>query len=165
MKLRNVQDLMVTGLTYVLDFEDQVGQQASKMAEAASNPELKEVFQKSVTKSREYGQKVEQAFQKLGQPVQRNPNHIAQAMIHEVEGMIANTDPGPVRDAALIVAANQQQMFRVASYGSLTHYAELLGNKDAAQPLEENLKDSKGGDEKLTAIGEQKVNPQAKAAA
>jgi ferritin-like metal-binding protein YciE len=77
MKLRTVQDLMVTGLTYVLDFEDQVGQQASKMAEAASNPELKEVFQKSVTKSREYGQKVEQAFQKLGQPVQRNQNHIA----------------------------------------------------------------------------------------
>jgi hypothetical protein len=30
----------------------------------------------------------------------------------------------------------------------------LLGNKDAAQPPEENLKDSKGGDEKLTAIGE-----------
>jgi ferritin-like metal-binding protein YciE len=69
MKLRSVQDLMVTALTYVLDFEDQVGQQAAKMAEAASNPELKEVFQKSVTKSREYGQKVEQAFQKLGQPV------------------------------------------------------------------------------------------------
>jgi len=41
----------------------------------------------------------------------------------------------------------------------------LLGNKDAAQPLEENLNDSKGGDEKLTAIREQKVNPQAKAAA
>ena len=55
-------------------------------------------------------------------------------------------------------------MFRVASYGSMTHYAELLGKKDAAQGLKENLEDSKGGDEKLTAIGEQKVNPQAKAA-
>jgi ferritin-like metal-binding protein YciE len=84
-------------------------------------------------------------------------------MINEVRGMIDNTEPGPVRDAALIVAANQQQMFRVASYGSMTHYAELLGKTDAAQGLEENLKDSKAGDEKLTAIGEQKVNPQAKA--
>jgi ferritin-like metal-binding protein YciE len=41
----------------------------------------------------------------------------------------------------------------------MTHYAEVLGRKDAAQGLEENLKDSKGGDEKFTAIGEQKVNP------
>lgn len=164
MKLQNVQDLMITGLTYTLDFEEQVGKGAARMADAATNEELKEIFQKTVSKSREYSQKVEQAFQKMGKPVERNQNHVAEAMLREVEGMIANTDPGPVRDAALIVAANQQQMFRVASYGSLTHYAELLGKKDAAQPLEENLKDSKGGDEKLTAIGEQKVNPQAKAA-
>ena len=164
MKLQNIQDLMITGLTYVVDFEDQVGKGAATMAKAATNDELKEVFEKSVSKSREYREKVEQVFQKLGKPVQRNHNHIAEAMLREVEGMISNTDPGPVRDAALIVAANQQQMFRVASYGSLSHYAELLGQKDAAQPLQENLQDSKGGDEKLTAIGERKVNPQAKAA-
>ena len=164
MKLQNVQDLMITGLTYILDFEEQAGQAAAKMADAATNEELKDAFKKTVSKSREYSQKVEQSFQKLGRPVQRNHNHVAEAMIREVDGMISNTDPGPVRDAALIVAANQQQLFRVASYGSLSHYAELLGKKDAAQPLEENLEDSKGGDEKLTAIGKQEVNPQAKAA-
>jgi ferritin-like metal-binding protein YciE len=46
----------------------------------------------------------------------------------------------------------------------MTHYAELIGTQDAAQGLEENLKDSKGGDEKFTAIGDQKVKPQARAA-
>ena len=102
------------------------------MAEASSNSELKETFQKTVAKSQEYGKKIEQTFQKLGQPVKRNDNTIAKAMISEVEHMISNTDQGPVRDAALIVAANQQQMFRVASYGSLTHYAELIGKQDAA---------------------------------
>jgi ferritin-like metal-binding protein YciE len=164
MKARNIQDLLTIGLTYILDFEDQIAREAPKMAEAAQNPELKEAFQKTASKSHEYAQKVEQTFQKLGKTAERNDNHIAKAMINEVRGMIDNTEQGPVRDAALIVAANQQQMFRVASYGSMTHYAELLGKKDAAQGLEENLKDSKAGDEKLTAIGEQKVNPQAKAA-
>ena len=42
---------------------------------------------------------------------------------------------GPVRDAALIVAANQQQMFRMASYGSLESYAMLLGKQDAVRKL------------------------------
>ena len=164
MKAKNIQDLMTIGLTYLLDFEDQIAREAPKMAQAAQNAELKEAFRKTVTKSSEYAQRIEQTFHKLGRTPERNENHIAKAMINEVRGMIDNTEPGPVRDAALIVAANQQQMFRVASYGSMAHYAELLGKKDAAQGLEENLKDSKGGDEKLTAIGEQKINPQAMAA-
>ncbi len=42
---------------------------------------------------------------------------------------------GPVRDAALIVAVNQQQMFRVASYGSLESYAKLLGKQEAVRKL------------------------------
>ena len=114
MKAKNIQDLLTIGLTYILDFEDQIAREAPKMAEAAQNPELKEAFQKTASKSREYAQKVEQTFQKLGKTAEHNENHIAKAIIDEVRGMIDNTEQGPVRDAALIVAANQQQMFRVA---------------------------------------------------
>ncbi len=164
MKMQSIQDLMVTGLTYVLDFEEQVAKAAPKMAEASTTPELKDAFEKTESKSQEYAKKVEQSFQKLGKSVDRNENHIAKAMVTEVEHMISNTDAGPVRDAALIVAANQQQMYRVASYGSLAHYAELIGKQDAASALNENLEDSKSGDKKFTEIGEQKVNQEAKAA-
>ncbi len=164
MKMTSIQDLMVTGLTYVLDFEEQVAKAAPKMAEAVSDPELKATFAKTESKSREYAKRVEEVFGTVGQEVKRNDNHIAKAMLTEVEHMIENTDKGPVRDAALIVAANQQQQYRVASYGSLKHYAELIGKQDAAKGLEQNLEDSKAGDEKFTQIGEQKVNQQAKAA-
>lgn len=161
MKYQSIEDLLYVGLTYVYDFEQQIAQTAPKMAEASSNPELKQIFQKTESKSKEYAQRVQQAFAKIGKEAKTNDNHVAKAMIHEVEGMIANTDPSPVRDAALIVAANQQQLFRVASYGSLKHYAELLGKNDVVQELEQNLHDSKGGDEKLTRIGETQVNKQA----
>ncbi len=155
---------MVTGMTYTLDFEEQIGKASPKMAEAASNPELKELFSKTQTKSKEYGQRIEQVFEKVGRPVQRNENNIAKAMIHEVEEMIQNIDAGPVRDAALIVAANQQQAYRVSSYGSLSAYAKLIGKEDAVKVLDENVEDSKQGDEKFTAIAENSVNQQAKAA-
>ncbi len=164
MKMQNVQDLMTTGLTYVLDFEEQIAKAAPQMQQASSDSDLKEAFGKTATKSKEYASRIEETFSKLGQKVERNDNHIAKAMITEVEHMIQNTDPGPVRDAALIVAANQQQLFRVASYGSLQSYAKLLGKSDAAEGLEENLEDSKNGDEKFTSIAESTVNEQAKAA-
>lgn len=75
--------------------------------------------------------------------------------------MIQNTDAGPVRDAALIVAANQQQMYRVASYGSLESYAKVIGKQDAASGMTESLEDSKGGDKKFTELAESKINPEA----
>ena len=164
-KMNSINDLMINGLTYVLDFENKVSAQASKMAEASTNPEVKQIFQQSASKGQEYAQRVQQVFEKLGQPVQTNENKVALAMIGEVEEMISNTDASPVRDAALIVAANQMQLYRVASYGSLEHFAKLVGKSDAAQPLTQNLEDSKGGDAKLTKIGEENVNKQAAATA
>ncbi len=164
MKMENVKDLMTTGLTYTLDFEQQIADAAPKMAKAASNPELKEMFEKTETKSKEYADKIEAVFGKIGEKVERNSNHIATAMVTEVENMISNTEAGPVRDAALIVAANQQQGYRVSSYGSLRTYGELLGKQDAIKDLQGNLDDSKGGDQKFTAIAERTVNPAAKAA-
>lgn len=161
MKMQNVQQLMTTGLTYTLDFEEQVTKAAPEMANVSSDPELKELFSKTESKSKEYASNVEQVFGKLGEQVQRNDNQIAKAMLAEVQNMIQNTDPGPVRDAALIVAVNQQQFYRVASYGSLETYANLLGKEDAAQALTKNLEDSKGGDKKFTALAEQKINQQA----
>jgi ferritin-like metal-binding protein YciE len=161
MKMQSIDDLLYTGLTYVHNFEQQIGSEAPKMAQASSNPELKQTFEQTESKSQEYAQRVQQAFAKLGKEPKSNDNPIAKAMIDEVENMIANTDPSPVRDAALIVAANQQQLYRVASYGSLKTYAELIGKGDAVAELQQNLEDSKGGDAKLTKIAETQVNQQA----
>ncbi len=161
MKMQSVADLLYTGLTYVHDFEQKISQEALKMAEASQNTELKEAFSKSATKGKQYAERVQQAFANIGQQPEQNENHIAKAMIAEVENMIANTDRGAVRDAALIVAANQQQMYRVAAYGSLRDYAGLIGKENAVEELENNLEDSKGGDEKLTRIGQETVNREA----
>lgn len=160
-KIQSVQQLLTTAMTYVLDAEEKLAQSAPKWADAASNPDLKELFSKTATKSKEYANRVEKAFGKIGAEVQRNDNHIVAAMLREVEEMIKNTDPGPVRDSALIVAANQQQLFRVASYGSLDSYAKVIGKQDAVKEIDQSLEDSKSGDKKFTELAESKINQQA----
>ena len=160
-KIQSVQQLMTTAMTYVLDMEEKFAQAAPKWADAATDPELKELFSKTSTKSKEYASRVEQTFGKLGEKVERNQNHVVEAMLHEVEGMIQNTDAGPIRDSALIVAANQQQLFRVASYGSLESYAKVIGKTDAVGDVKQSLEDSKTGDKKFTELAESKINKQA----
>ena len=163
-KMRSIEDLMLNGLNYVLDFENKASGAASTMAQASTDPEVKQVFEQSAEKARQYAGRIQETFQKIGQAPEKRDNHIAQAMLTEVEEMIARTDASAVRDAALIIAANQMQHYRVACYGSLAHYADLIGKKDAAQGLKQNLDDSRGGDEKLTRIGEQNVNKKAASA-
>ncbi len=161
MKMQSIENLLTIGMSYVLDAEKQLSAQANKMAEASNDPEVKDIFQKSVTQGQKYAERVQAAFGKLGKPVETNDNHITNAMVKEVEGMISNSDKGPVRDAALIVAFNQQQAYRVASYGSLKTYAELIGKSDVVADLQQSLDEAKAGDDKLTKIAESKINKQA----
>ena len=140
MKMQSIDDLLYTGMTYVLDFEQQISKEAGKM---------------------KYAERLQAAFSKIGAKPDTNDNHLAKAMINEVENMISNTDASPVRDAALIVAFNQQQAYRVASYGSLTSYAKVLAKNDAVSELQQSLDESKQGDEKLTNIAETRINKQA----
>lgn len=165
MPITNVHGLLVTTMTYVLDFEHQIAKAAPTMAEASHSPELKELFEKTATKSKHYAEQIETVFQAIGETVKTNDNKIATAMVHEVQGMVKETEKGPVRDAALIVTANQQQAFRVASYGSMEAYAKVAGKTEALKPLREALKDSKAGDEQFNKIAEGSVNPAAAKAA
>ena len=165
MAMNNVSDLMLTGMSYVLDFEEKIAKAAAEVSTKASSPKLKELFEKTATKSKDYAHKVEEAFGHLGQKVERNTNPLAEAMVGEMKNMIEHTSAGPVRDAALIVAANQQQQYRVASYGSLQTYAKLLGKQDAVKAMTSALDDSKNGDAKFTELAEREINPQAAEAA
>lgn len=164
MAMQNITDLLLTGMSYTLDLEQKFSKFASKMADASSEPEVKEIFEKTTTQSKKYADRIESVYKKLGKPSKTENNPVADAMIREVEGMISNTEKGAVRDAALIVAFNQQQAYRVSSYGSLRSYAQVLGKSDAVQELQQSLDESKAGDQKLTEIAEQKVNPKAKEA-
>ncbi len=161
MKMKNVEDLLFTGMTYALDFEQQISKEAGKMAKAATDPMVKEMFEKSVTQGQKYAERLEQSFSKIGKKEDTNTNYIAKAMIEEVENMISNTDESPVRDAALVVAFNQQQAYRVSSYGSLASYAKLLGKQDAVQDLTQSLEEAKAGDQKLTDYAEANINTKA----
>ncbi len=161
MKMKNIEDLLYVGMTYVLDAEKTLSKEAKKMAEAASDDEVKEMFSKTVTQGEKYAERLETAFKQLGKKTDSETNYIAKAMVEEVENMISNTDKGPVRDAALIVAFNQQQSYRVASYGCLSTYADLIGKSDAVSGLKQSLEEAKTGDDKLTSIGEKRINPQA----
>ncbi len=161
MKLQTVDELFLTGLQYAYDAEKQLTEALPKMAEVSSTPELKQAFEKHLGETKEHVGRAEQIFKAFGKQPETKPNSVLKQMTQEAEQMISNTDKGPVRDAALIVAGNQVEHFEMATYGSLRNYAQLLKKSDVVSLLEKTLQEEKQADAKLTEVGENYVNVQA----
>jgi ferritin-like metal-binding protein YciE len=69
-----------------------------------------------------------------------------------------------VIDAALIAAAQKVEHYEIASYGCLVTYANLLGQREVADLLKQNLAEEEKTDKALTALGEGGINEAAVAA-
>jgi ferritin-like metal-binding protein YciE len=64
-------------------------------------------------------------------------------------------------DAGLISAAQRVEHYEIAAYGTVRTYAELLGEDQAAQLLEQTLEEEKETDQKLTDLASD-INVKAK---
>jgi hypothetical protein len=86
-----------------------------------------------------------------------------QGLIEDGEESIEEAEDGPVRDAALIGAAQRAEHYEMAGYGTARTFATLLGHGAIASALERTLDEEKAADAKLTGIAERMVNPDAAA--
>jgi ferritin-like metal-binding protein YciE len=67
----------------------------------------------------------------------------------------------PVMDAALIAAAQKVEHYEIASYGCVCTYAEMLGYDQVHELLGQNMDEEETTDQKLTALAETIINPEA----
>ena len=72
------------------------------------------------------------------------------------------TEPGAVRDAAIIAAAQKVEHYEIASYGTMATYAKLLGEKEVLKLLLETLEEEKTCDKDLTKLAKSEINIKAK---
>lgn len=161
MKVSNLDDLFLTGLQYIYDAEQQITEALPTLAQASSTPQLREVFSQHLEETKQHVARAMEIFKRIGQEPQGQPNSVLKQMRQEAEQMIQNTDKSAIRDAALIVAANQVEHYEMACYGSLRTFARLLGHDDIVALIEKTLHEEKNADAKLTEVGESVVNIQA----
>ena len=83
-------------------------------------------------------------------------------ILAEAESIIADTKKGTmIRDAGLILAAQKIEHYEIATYGTLSVFAENMGHTDVATLLSKTLKNEKGTDVALTKLAERSVNNEA----
>jgi ferritin-like metal-binding protein YciE len=164
MKVESIEDLFLDELKDLYSAEKQITKALPKMVKAASTQELSAAFDSHLQETKGHVERLEEIFEKLGKRGTGKTCEGMKGVLEEGSEVVQEMEKGPVRDAALIAAAQRVEHYEIAGYGSVRSFAELLGKQDIVELLEETLQEEKAADEKLTTISGS-VNQEAQAAA
>jgi len=161
MKLGSLEDLYVDQLKDLLDAEKQIIKALPKMAKATSSPELQNAFQEHLEQTKGQVQRLEQIFEKSGRPARGKKCKAMEGLIEEGKELMEEDAEENVLNAGLIAAAQKVEHYEMAGYGCVRTYAEMLGDKEAANLLQQTLDEEKQTDEKLNQLAERLINVRA----
>jgi ferritin-like metal-binding protein YciE len=159
--MSSFNELFLEELADIYDAEKQLTKALPKMAKAASTPELQEAFENHLEETKRQVTRAEQVFEALGQKAKGKSCKAMKGLIEEGEDIIKQHDKSPLRDAALIAAAQKVEHYEIASYGCLCTWAEILGQDEALDLLKETMDEEEEADQRLTEIAESTVNSEA----
>ena len=162
-----LHDLFVHELADIYSAEQQISQALPKMASAATSPELKQAFETHLEQTRNQIQRLDEVFNLIGAPRQVETCEAMKGLIKEGEKALHETTTGPVKDAALIGAAQKVEHYEISAYGTTRTYADALGLTEARDLLDRTLTEESKTDEMLTKLAEggllsQGINEQAR---
>lgn len=161
MTLDNLENVLVMQLRDLKSAEEQLIEALPKMAEAASNPELKSAFQAHLAETRQQKNRLDKAFQLLHKESESETCDAMKGLITEGEEVIGLDGDPDVKDAALIAAAQRVEHYEIAGYGCARTFARRLGHTAVAELLQETLDEEASADKILTHVAESSINTQA----
>src|SRR5215218_6139257 len=139
MKTASLKELYVDELKDLYSAENQLIKALPKMAMAATNPALREGFEKHLEETVAQVERLEAIFEQLGESPRGKKCVAMEGLIEEGAEVIEEDFAPDVRDAALIVAAQKIEHYEIAGYGSVRTFAEVLGEKKAGKLLQATL--------------------------
>jgi ferritin-like metal-binding protein YciE len=161
MKLYSLQKLFVEQLRDVYNAENQLLKALSKMAKNASSDELRQAFEDHLEATKEHVERLEQIFKDLDEKPKGKTCQGMKGLVEEGSEILEQDGEESVLDAGMIAAAQKIEHYEIATYGTLRTWANLLGQDDAAELLQQTLDEEGDTDKRLNELAEDIVNPEA----
>jgi ferritin-like metal-binding protein YciE len=146
-----LKDLYIDELKDLYSAENQLVKALPKMAKAATSPDLRAGFEEHLEQTKNHVQRLETIFQQLGESPKGKKCKGMEGVIEEGSEAIEEYE-GELLDAALIGAAQRVEHYEMAGYGTVSAFAEELGESEHVTLLNETLEEEKETDEKLTGL-------------
>jgi ferritin-like metal-binding protein YciE len=160
-----LHDAFIDELRDSYDAEKQLTKALSKLAKAASNPELREAFETHLEETQGHVDRLERVFESIDEKARGKHCDGIAGIIEEGKSIMEEDFDDTTMDACLIAAGQRAEHYEMAAYGTLIAWAEAMGHTEAAKLLQDTLDEEKAADKKLSSLAEGGINQTAADAA
>jgi ferritin-like metal-binding protein YciE len=151
-QIEGLQELLVDELQDLFDAEKQLVRALPKLVKAASDEELTAAFREHLEVTKGQVARLEQVFESMDMRAKSKPCHGMKGLVEESQEMMEEDFEDGVMDTALIGCARRVEHYEMAAYESARAMAQQLGMKDAAQLLQETMREEMEADKTLGTI-------------
>jgi len=159
--INTLEDLFAHGLKDIYYAENQILKALPKLIESATNPQLRKSLKDHRKETEAQVSRLEQIFEMREEKPKGTKCPGINGLIGEGDDLTGDIGEKHVLDAAIIASAQAVEHYEITRYGALIAWAREMGRNDFADILEENLKEEKAADQKLSRIAESRVNAMA----
>lgn len=159
--IRSLDDLFVHTLRTTYYAENRIVAALEAMAEKATLPELKAAFDRHRAESQVQAQRLERLFALHDQEPKEMTCPAFDGIRKANDATAADSEPGPVLDAALAGGARLVEHYEIAQYGKLIAWAQALGRDEDRAILAETLEEERAADDRLVRLAETSLDPAA----
>jgi Mn-containing catalase len=149
-----IRDLLVDELQDLFSAEQQLVNALPTMVNAAHNPKLKEIFEKHLLQTERQVERLQIAFDVLGEKPDSKPCKGMMGLIEEGQEKIQELtqEEDLAADLGLIAAAQKVEHYEIAGYGTARHLARQIGEREVATLLSRTLGEEESSDYLLTEV-------------
>jgi ferritin-like metal-binding protein YciE len=147
-----LQDLLVEEVRDLFDAEKQLTKALPKMARAAGDAELRKAFQEHLEVTRKQVQRLERIFRSMDMRARGKPCAGMKGLIEEGKEVQEEDFPESIMDAALLGAGRRVEHYEIAAYTAAVEMAQQAGMREAAQLLQQTLREEMETEKRLSQI-------------
>ncbi|MBZ5585305.1 MAG: ferritin-like domain-containing protein [Acidobacteriia bacterium] len=156
-KVGGPEQLLVEELQDLFDAEKQLVRALPKMAKAANDEELTNALRQHLEVTKGQVQRLEQVFQSMDMRPRSRPCKGMQGIVEEGQQVISEEREEGIQDSAICGGARKVEHYEMVSYESARSLAQQMGMRQAAQLLDETLREEIQTDKQLAQISKRLV--------
>lgn len=153
-----LRQLFIDSLKDIYWAEKALTKALPKMSKNATSQNLIDAINDHLIVTENHVTRLEQVFASVGEKASAKKCDAMEGLIEEGEGIIEETEKGPVRDAGIIAASQKIEHYEIASYGTLAAFAKTLQEDEAVELLVQTLDEEKEADVILTEAAYNTIN-------
>jgi ferritin-like metal-binding protein YciE len=163
--IKTMEELFLHQLEDIYYAEQQLTKAIPKMAEMATNADLKAGLKSHVIDTQNQIERLDKVFAKLGQQPKGTDCPAIDGLIKEANATAGEVGDKAVLDAAIVANSQAVEHYEMSRYGTLIAWAEELGHDDVVRLLTTNLNEEKAANSKLNTLATREgLNKKASAA-